>query len=383
MIARSFPFIALLALAVSCGSGEDSQLTRIKAQFTHTNYNTVYLHQLLPDQWIVLDSTVTDDEGRAIFRLTMNRTGLYTVGTDRDNLAIMELTPHQDHELLADIRQIPHTYIIKEGSQGSVMLEQFKKITQRHLNIIDSLLWELDSYQGDDIVLKRAYTDSLIRSVHQRQKEQQVRLVRNNMDRIACLIPLFQPFGRERLFTPERYPDLFKGVHDQLMEKYPENPHVLDLHQRMGDFLEQQAMRRKAEKQLQPSSPAPEFALKTIDEQRVSLEQLQGKFVLLHFWTNQEEGFRSSMEAASKAAVSYQQLTHFFIYHGTDRLVWRDAAAKHHQNSIHALAEPMVLNAYNTTDHSRILLISPEGKILDNQISPEEITHTLEKHIKR
>lgn len=383
MIPRNLAIIGLLTLAISCGNDQDNQLTRIKTQFTHTNYNTVYLHQLLPDQWIILDSMVTNDEGLTVFRLNVERAGLYTIGTDRDNLAILEINRNQDHKLLADIRQIPHTYTIEKGSEGSVMLEEFKKITLSHLNTIDSLLWEADSYQGEDINLNRSLTDSLIRCIRQQQKEQQEQLVRDHKDHIASLIPLFQPFGRERLFTPERYPDLFTTVHDQLMEKYPDNPHVLDLHQRMSQFKEQEAIRRETENQLQPSMVAPDFSLSTIDEQRVNLEQFQGQYVLLHFWTNKEEDYSNVVRSVATAASNYPNLITLWIYHGSDRLIWRDAANRYEENSIHARAEPMVLNAYNTSKSSRTILIDPRGKILENQISHHEICHILSNHINK
>ncbi len=367
------PILVLYA----CSNKADENAAVINADFTYSASNKVYLHKLLPDSWPVVDSAITNDEGRVRFELNDPKAGLVTVGTDRDNLVILQTTPGESQSLSADIRQIPHTYTTK-GSEGSKLLERFKKKTLEHLDIIDSLYTGLDIRRDSSNYQNNHNTvDSLTAIVKDRQKEYQLDLVRNNKDVLAVLVPLYQPFGRLPLITISEYPDLFMEIDKQLMEKHPDNTHVLDLHQRVERYRDDLKQLQEAEKKLMPGMPAPGFSAPDATGKSVSVSDFQGNFMILYFWSEKIEDYNRKMDSVYKAVNNNTGLILVTVYHGNDKLVWQKTAGRYDRQSVHLLASPVALGLYNSKDKSRMVLVDPEGKIVSADITVEN----LEEHL--
>ncbi|MFO8055412.1 MAG: hypothetical protein R6U19_09670 [Bacteroidales bacterium] len=371
--------LSLIILLWACQNKEQEGQSSIDAEFTHSSSNKVYLHDLQPDKWQAVDSAYIDEQGKVSFQFTPGKTGFYTISTDRDNLAILQVYPDTSQSISADIRQIPQSYET-QGSKGSKLLESFKKTSLKHRNTIDSLLWEKTNYSGDNIEQQQAETDSLIEVIRQKQKQYQLKLVRNNKDVLAVLIPLFQPFGRKPLFTIEDHPGLFDSVHTALKKQYPQNPHVLDLYERITKYNAQQRETEEREKKLQVSNEAPPFSLKNIHGKQVNLPDLQGNYVLLDFWWEHAANYRENRRQIAQETQTQPNLIYFSVYQGNDKLIWKELAEKYPENSVHARAEKVVQNMYNAKDKERLFLISPEGKILAKDFDPDELTRIIQEN---
>ncbi|MFW6019469.1 MAG: hypothetical protein ACOCPM_02710 [Bacteroidales bacterium] len=374
---RLISFLSLLIL-FSCNNQDNQDQSVIKGEFTHTAQNKVYLHELLPDSWPVLDSAITDDNGIVKFKINNSKAGLYTVGTQRDNLAILQVNPGEDQHLKADIRQIPHTYSIK-GSEGSQLLKTLKKQTLKHSEKVDSLISRKNLYRdSSDFMFHKAELDSLIREIRQQQFHFQHNLVKNNKDKLAVLVPLFQPFGRDKILTIKEQPELFIDIHDTLMKKYPDNPHVLLLHKRVKRYQEEQKNTQQAEENLQISKPAPDLSIRRINGESVILSELKGNFVLINFWSENTPAYKKRFKTIQNSLESNDQLIHLAIYNGADKLVWNKMADRYTKQTIHGIANRQIVKMYNTKDKHRVFLINPEGEIIDKDFEIDTINSLLD-----
>lgn len=381
-------FFAIFSISIlsvfllsGCLNKEHPNQSIIKTKFSYSASNKVYVHELLADSWPVLDSAITDEEGKADFTFNLAEAGLYTIGTDRDNLVILQVNPGQTQELYADIRQIPWSYDIK-GSKGSKLLETFKEQTLRNLDKIDSLYIELSSWRdSSNYADKKSTIDSLVNRVYEKQSEFQIRLVRNNKSLLAVLIPLFQPFGRKPVATIQTHSGLFMQVYDSLKNRYPNNPHVLELHKRIQEFREQKNQAKKHEKQLQPALKAPDFSFSVIDGRTINLSDLQGKYVLLDFWSEDNPGYKRRKKEIYQIQTDFPKVIYVNVYHGKDKLIWKKMAKKYKSQSIHSTTSKMALKMYNAGNKDRLFLISPDGIILSRDIKTSMLQAVLDENI--
>ena len=376
-------FVGLLTLLLlfACNNQEQQDPSVIKATFTHSSENKVYLQELLPEEWPVVDSAIVNENGEIRFRINDSVAGLYTVGTSRDNLAILQVNPGESQTLKADIRQIPQTYSIK-GSEGSQLLKDLKKQTLANLAKVDSLIAKRNLYRdSSNFKHQKNITDSLIRNVHRQQFRFQHKLVKNNKDHLAVLIPLFQPFGREKVLSVGEQPELFREIHDTLMRKHPDNQHVLLLHKRIKRYNEKQKSIQETEKNLQISKSAPDFSLKTVNKENVKLSDLKDNHVLINFWSENTPEYKNRMKTIYKTLQNYPELIHLAIYNGNNKITWQKIATKYPKQTIHGIAEHRILEMYNARKKARLFLINHEGKIIDKDFSNENIKSVLNEHL--
>ncbi|MCF8218992.1 MAG: redoxin domain-containing protein [Bacteroidales bacterium] len=376
-------FIGLLGLIImfSCNNQDKQNMSVIEAEFSHTAQNKVYLHELLPDQWPVIDSAITDDNGMVQFKVKNSKAGIYTIGTKRENLAIIQVNPGESQYLNADIRQIPNTYTVN-GSEGSQLLKKLKKQTLPNLNEIDSLISRRNLFRDSSNFLHvKTLTDSLIRQVHKQQFHFQYNLVKNNKDELAVLVPLFQPFGREEVLTIQEQPELFIAVHDTLMQKYPDNPHVLLLHKKVKRYQEKQENSKQTEENLQLSKVAPDFTIQKINGEASTLSELKGDFILIHFWSEKTPDYKKQMKTISEVLQSHENLIHLAMYKGNDKLVWNKVADRYQNQSIHAIANQQIQKMYNTTEKHRLFLINEEGKIINKDFGIKTIKSVIDDNL--
>lgn len=374
---------AVMAWMISCNNTGQKQ-ARVIGDFSYTNGNKVYLHELLPQKWPVVDSAVASEEGKVSFQLNDTTAGFYTLGTDRENLLILIVKPGDEIKVTADIRQIPYTFDT-QGPESIKVLERFRKQTNKNLSAIDSLSREL-SYHRDSAYYprKKQKTDSMIANIYDKQKEFQLKLVKNHKDKLAVLIPLFHPFGQKRFLTIEKYPELFREIDNTLSERYPNNPHVLSLHKRVMKYNEKQSQADKTEQKIQPGKKAPDFSLQNTKKENVRLSDLDGKYVVLDFWSEENPSFRQRQKDLAGILWIHRSMgmMHYSIYRGKDKLVWRNIAEKYPRQSIHALAEPVVLKMYNARDKNRTFLVDPDGKIIAKDFKIGELKHIINQKLK-
>ncbi|MFO8086773.1 MAG: hypothetical protein R6T91_03055 [Bacteroidales bacterium] len=371
--------MALILLISFCDQQHKSE-AQIEATFTHSTGNKVFLHELLPDGWIKIDSAFVNNDGKISFTVQDTTAGLYTLSTDRDNLVIVQTVPGKTEKLKADIRQIPSTYQVT-CCAGSRLLQDFKQQTIKHLDRIDSLVLELNRYQDSSNYLKvKKQTDSLVQQIHQKQKHYQTDLVRQNKTTLAVLIPLFQPFGQEPVLTIRKYPALFKEINDSLSAQYPNNPHVLELNKRVERYQEQENRAAASEQRLKPSLEAPDFAADRIDGTPKKLSGLRGKYVVLDFWSEQNPQYKERQKKIHTIVRRYDNVHHFTVYHGTDRLIFGRNAKSYPQQSTHTTGKKVVLKMYNIREQDRLFLIAPDGSILARDITPETLASVINEN---
>ena len=122
---------------------------------------------------------------------------------------------------------------------------------------------------------------------------------------------------------------------------------------------------------LRPGQEAPDFMLKDVNGEDVSLKSLRGKFVLLDFWSTSCAPCIAEFEAADRLRREYAEyadrLSYVYVCLGQSEKRWKELVGRHEPEGVHLYApsekDPAVA-PYAVVLFPQYILIGPDGKVV-------------------
>jgi len=150
----------------------------------------------------------------------------------------------------------------------------------------------------------------------------------------------------------------------------------------------QRALLYVSEPELARALMAPPFTVTTLDGQSISLDQLQGKVVLIDFWATWCQPCREALPHVKEIAKKFtgQPLIVLSVSVDTDKAKWMDFVAKNEmtwpQYFDHGFTGA-VASSFNVHAIPHTFTIDSDGVLQDEHIGDASIEGKLKKLIKR
>ncbi|MFO7874616.1 MAG: AhpC/TSA family protein [Bacteroidales bacterium] len=370
-----------------CTTSEEPDYYIIKGRLDNAAQQELILQELTTKDLLPVDSFETDDKGSFSYRGNLEEAGFFILRVDRTSYITLVIEPGEELFIRGDADNLPLNHSV-EGSEGSERLSELKQHLQRNHQKVDSLadIFHASKYD-DDFMEVRRELDQAYEEILKNQQDYVKQFIEDNPRSLASLIALYQYFGDRLLLRESEHFSYFEDLSRSLSQAYPANKHVLDLNRRVSRHKRNEARRRLSSESLSEGNEAPEIVLPDPDGQMIALSDFRGKHVLIDFWAAWSPPCRESNQRL-KAIYQEYKARGFEIYGVSldptkeqwlkaideDEITWTQVSDQRFWNS-------PVVNLYHIESIPYAILIDPEGKIVQKDISPQELRDTLSSRL--
>ena len=274
-----FGIAVLCATLLFCGCSRSD--AKLEGRFVGFDNSTVYLHRVMPSGERLSDSTSTDGDGYFSMRIKLpqGQTTIYSLTCGGELIPLL-ISPGEKIELYA-MGSIPDYTVA--GSYESERLQQLKRILSSAASSLDSVL---TLYGGADDAMRRSLGVEYTR-LYYKAKRQQITFIASEPGRLSSLYALYQRLpGDTYLYNGNNDILYYRLVADSVGARYPGSPYLKALRKEIADAeagIEAEALlmeRLSAEK-----TGFPEITMADMYQKVHRLSDLQGKVILLDFWS--------------------------------------------------------------------------------------------------
>ena len=362
----------MLALA-SCSRSD----ARISGRFIGSDDRKVYLEQVTLSAQHLADSTTLDNEGAYRFDITGlgDSPALYNIIYNGERIPLF--VSRGDRMTVGAVGSVIRNYTV-EGSEESSLLRQFYRNYVEGVRTLDRLAAALPDEADARREALAEYRNEYIRI-----KQEQLRFIVENKDRMAAVYALYQRIpGEQNLFNGDGDVVYYRAVADGIGERYPDSPYVPALRNEIERWdacisIAQQIVEMRY----------PDIELPDMYGNRVRLSSLDGKVILLDFWSA-ALGNSNALNAELKRIYSEYADRGFEIYQvsvDTSKPVWISAVQEQALPWISVCdfkgnASPAA-GSYNLQKVPSNFLFDREGNIVGKDLYGDNLEKELQKLI--
>lgn len=371
-----FAALGVLTVLSSCQSSK----VKITGRFVGSQADMVYLEQVTTLEQSLIDSIRLNEEGDFAMKIDNVPTtpSLYNIVYDSERIPL--LLKGGDHVTVNSVGSVLRNYTV-EGSLESELLQKFYKRYAEgvmDMNDIVARFTASDVSEAERDTLTRRYTE-LYRDI----KRDQLRFIVENKDKIAAVYALYQRLpGDAYLFNGDSDLIYYRTVAEGIEQTYPESPYL--------PILRSQVSRMDAQLSLLSQvklTDFPEINMPDMYGNDVKLSSLEGKVILLHFWSA-ALGNGNAVNADLKTIYEKYHDLGFEIYQvavDTSKAVWVNAIQEQQLpwisvSDLQGNASP-ALSVYNVKKLPSNYLIDREGNIVGKDLVGERLDEAVRQYI--
>lgn len=368
---RYISLFALLSFVfVSCGGGK-SNTAFITGTVKDADGQYVYLEELNFQKTNVIDSCKVENGKFTIKKKAgaMNyyqlRLGNYVVQTAQNtaptNLIILLTDSSETITVDADGKNFNIKPTIK-GSRQTTLLEQLNAEILKGESVIDSVN---AVYNSDRENFDMASAEKTVANVMTSRISYMKKFIDEHPTDFVCLQALAM------LNTDADY-EYFKKVSENLSIALPKNGWVMNLKERVSQLGN-----------IVIGNEAPDFTIKTPNDENISLKSFRGKFVLVDFWASWCKPCLEENPVVVSAYAKFKSKNFevFGVSLDQNKQAWIDAIAKNKMTWKHGSdlqfwdSAPAIM--YNVQSIPYNILVDPQGKIIAKNLRGEQLDQKL------
>jgi peroxiredoxin len=275
-----------LGLFVSC---QRNDRIIIKGQISNPKHRYIYLAENNLANSRLIDSSELSGTGWFNFKIKPKEPEFYYLFFSPKHFITILAQPGENIIVHANEFSFPVFYAL-QGSEGSAQVKFLNDKLMATKNIIDSLRKELKEKQnipGFDSLSQKLNLQ--YQAVLKDQRLFSIKFIIEHLNSLASILALYQEIEDDvYVLNQNRDIQYIKLVSDTLKKYYPKSKYVLSLWKDRERLLKKINLLKIQSLNLQPQS-YPEIALPSVNGDTIKLSSIKNKFILLYFWSFQDE----------------------------------------------------------------------------------------------
>ncbi len=356
-----------------------SSKVKITGRFVGNDTRQIYLEQVSPLAQTLVDSATLDKDGVYEFRLKgVARTpSLYNIVYDSERIPL--LLSGGDRLTVGAVGSAIRNYTVT-GSEESELLRAFYQAYAAGARQLDRIATQLTSTtltEARHRELIQQYTDE-----YYRIRREQLRFIIEHKNSLAAVYALYQRLpGDTHLFNGDSDVVYYRTVAEAIEKRYPESPYLPPL---LSEIARMDA-RISLTSQITEAG-YPDLELPDIYGRKIRLSSLEGKVILLDFWSA-EAGNSNTLNAElkeiySRYAEAPTPLEVYQVSLDTSKPIWINAVQEQQLpwvsvSDLRGRASSVV-GLYNVQKLPANFLIDKEGTIVAKDIYGKSLDEKLE-----
>lgn len=372
-------FLVAAALLMALSSCQSTKV-KISGRFVGSEADMVYLEQASTLNQTIIDSVKLSEDGN--FMLNLDKVSatpsLYHIVYEGNRIPL--LLQGGDHITVNSAGNALRNCTV-EGSEESELLHEFNHSYVEGVIALNELMSRLTADDlSDDERQKLAVEYTKLKN---EIKQNQLRFIIGNKDRIAAVYALYQRLpGDVNLFNGNSDVIYYRTVAEAIAESYPESLYL--------PLLRSQIARMDAQISLLSQVKTmnfPEIIMPDMYGNEQKLSALEGKVILLHFWSAAVGNSNTFNADLKKVYEKFhdQGLEIFQVAIDTSKALWINTVQDQQLPWISVCdllgeASPVV-GAYNISTLPSNYLIDRNGNILGKDLMGEQLEQAIKKNI--
>ena len=370
-------FIAATVFLMALSSCQSSKV-KITGRFVGTDVKTVYLEQVTNLKQELVDSVSLSEDGN--FILTVEKAeaspSLYHIIYDNERIPL--LLQGGDNITINAAGNALRNYTV-EGSNESELLMQFNKPYVEGIIKVNDIISKYSAEELSDEERNKLAVEYT--QLRQEIKRAQLRFIIEHKENIAAIYALYQRLPNDpNLFNGDSDVIYYRTVAEAVEQNYPESSYLPVLRSQIARMDAQISLLSQVKE-----TNFPEIEMPDMYGNKIKLTSLEGKVILLHFWSAQAGNGNAANADLKEIYNKYHDLG-FEIYQvgiDTSKAAWINVVQEQNLpwisvSDLHGQGSP-VLGAYNVTKLPSSYLIDRTGNIVGKDLEGD----ALEKEIKK
>lgn len=275
----------LVVVVLYTGCKEKNSFT-IRGVIKDKKSEHIYINRLDLDTPVLIDSVRVSKNGSFRVKVKATEPDFYQVSLSPENFITLLAEPGEKINLSFSSKELYDNYTVagSPGSEKLKVLDQDLIDTKRKLDSLRNDYTKASGEPGFDF--KGPELETKFNDIVKAQRKKNIAFIITNTTSLVSIKALYQRLDADTyvLYDPKDLQYL-KIVTDSLKKYYPNSKHAQAL---ARDFEKEMTLMTTSQlgslsDQLEPVKLNPD--LKNTTGQRVSLESLRGKYVLLTFWS--------------------------------------------------------------------------------------------------
>lgn len=371
-----FATLAMVAIITSCTTSNDGVKTTISGRFVGTKADSVFLERV-SDNFTTpqrVGAVALADNGAFSFEFGVEESSprFYRLTFAEKSRPVTLVVAPGDDITLESAGDIFLNYTV-EGSEESALIREFNRAyfaaADRLTGIVENISagnrsfddWEMDAYRAAREAIRA-----------------QVTFVGTNRDCLAAFYAMRHTVAENYIPQLDGYGinvAHIRTVIDGLKERYPDSPYIAILE---ADLEQREAVIRLGESVTERSYP--DLELQDIYKRSHRLSDLDGKVVLLYFWSA-NDAVCNNINAELKPLYESYHDRGFEIYHvsaDANESVWIEAVREQRLPWVSVLATDIApLSTYNVAQLPTAFIIDREGNLKVTSLVVADLERTL------